>query len=396
MFDSLRGSETTMKKIAIVTTMWTSIRNWITPFLDEYYKSNIDITLICNMDSKYKDELVKNYPYVHIYSIPFPRGVKFFQSLKSYRTLKKYLKAQEFDLIQYSTPNASFYASLAAKKAKIPVRLYCQWGMVFMSMKGIKKRIFRFLEKCICKWSTNIQPDSRGNLNYCRLNNFYSEKKSELIWNGSAKGVNFSKYDIAKKNVFRSEIRKMYGIQTNDLVMGFVGRLGRDKGCHELIDAFRHLKSEFPNLKLLFIGPLEKQNTIDKSYLEYFLSNNDIIKTGRIEFVEKAVCAMDVFVLPSYREGFGMSVLEASSMEIPVIATRFPGPEDTIIDGKTGYLCDVKNVDQIVTFVKNILLNSNLASELGKNGRKFVRDNFEQSEFIQKTIDNRKKLLKLE
>ena len=101
-------------------------------------------------------------------------------------------------MVQYSTPNASVYGSIAAKRAGIPIRLYCQWGMVYVTSRGLKRTFYKFLEKTTCRLSTIVQPDSIGNLEFCRKEKLYDDKKSEVIWNGSAKGVDLSKYDAER------------------------------------------------------------------------------------------------------------------------------------------------------------------------------------------------------
>ena len=104
---------------------------------------------------------------------------------------------------------------------------------------------------------------------------------------------------------------------------------------------------------------------------------------------------MDVFVLPSYREGFGMSVIEASAMEVPVVVTEYPGPSSAMRDGVTGYAVPVKNDEQLCQRILQLLQDQSLCKQMGKNGRKFVEESFEQKTFIQKYIDNRMKLLNM-
>lgn len=383
-----------MKSICIVTTMWSSINNWIKPFLNEYNENDIKVTIVCNMDESYEAELKEQFPFVNTYPIAFPRGISVMGSVKSVLALKKFLKKNSFDLIQYSTPNASIYASLASKMAKVPVRLYCQWGMVYVTMHGIKRKIFKMLEKMVCRFSTNIQPDSVGNLEFCRKEGFYNEAKSEVIWCGSAKGLDLTAFDVTKKEAYSREIRQKYDIPADAPVVGFVGRLGREKGCHELFDAFKTLKKGFPAAKLLFVGPIEKEETMTPEMLEYFKTCDDIIKTDRVTNVERFISAMDVFVLPSYREGFGMSVVEAAAMEVPVIVTKYPGPSSAMIDGVNGYTVDVGNADSIVDKVSYLLNNPKKAAELGKNGRKYVEESYDQRVFKQKYMENRLKLLR--
>lgn len=384
-----------MKKICILTTVWSSINNWIKPFIDEYDKRGVDVTIVCNMDSNFENELKEQYPFIHTCSIDFPRGISLIGSIKSICKLVKLFSKEKFDMVQYSTPNASMYGAIASKFTKVPVRLYCQWGMVYVTMTGFKRFIFKNIEKIVCKFSTNVQPDSFGNLNFLREQGFYDDKKSCVIWNGSAKGLDLSAFDISKKEEYKAEIKKKYDIPNDVPVLGFVGRLGREKGCNELFKAFKVIKEEYPKARLLFVGPIEKEETIESELLNYFWNCDDIIKTDRVSNVEKYISAMDVFVLPSYREGFGMGVIEASAMEVPVIVTKYPGPSSAMVDGVTGYAVDVKNILQLIDKIKELLSNPEKSKQLGINGRKFVEENFDQKIFIEKYMENRMSLLGL-
>lgn len=382
-----------MKKICIVTTLWSSINNWIKPFLNEYHSNQIDVTVVCNMDEAYESQLKSTYPFIHTKSIPFPRGISLGGSVTSIVALCRFLMKEHFDLVQYSTPNASFYASLASKLCKVPVRLYCQWGMVYVAQTGLKRKIFKWMEKTICKNSTMIQPDSIGNLEFCRKEGFYDEKKSCVIWNGSAKGLDLTAYDISRKQEYEAEIKAQYGIKDAELVIGFVGRLGREKGCNELFAAFKNIKRDYENAKLLFVGPIEKEDTITSELLEYFKSCDDIIKTGRVSGVEKYMSAMDVFVLPSYREGFGMSVVEASAMGVPVVATKYPGPSGGMIDGVTGIAVDIKDTKGLEKAIRCLLSDKEKAIKMGEAGREYVVNSFDYEVFKMKYMENRLELL---
>lgn len=385
-----------MKRICIVTTMWSSINNWIKPFLNEYHARGIDVTIACNMDEDYARELKRQYPFVHTFPVPFPRGIHVGGSVKSIHTLYGYFKKQQFDMVQYSTPNASMYAAVAAKLAGVPVRLYCQWGMVYVTMTGFKRKVFRAIEKMVCRFSTMVQPDSEGNLNFCREQGLYDASKSCVIWNGSAKGLDLSAFDLSQKQNYAREIKEKYEIPSGTPVVGFVGRLGREKGCNELFRAFRRLQEAIPGVKLLFVGPIEKEDTIDPELLEYFWKCDDIIKTNRVTNVERYVSAMDVFVLPSYREGFGMSVVEASAMGVPVVVTAYPGPSGAMRDGVTGYAVPVKDEEQLYCRTLELLRDAPLREKMGAAGRKFAEEAFDQRIFIGKYMENRMKLLGLQ
>ncbi len=381
-----------MKRICIVTTVSSSIDNWIKPFLRDYHENGIDVTVVCNMTPEYRENLEREFDFVHTYPVDFPRGMSLMGSLKSIWKLQKFFRQQKFDMVQYSTPNASMYGAVAGKMAKIPVRLYCQWGMVYVTRKGFSYHLLKNIEKTVCRLSTCVQPDSTGNLDFCRANGLYDEKKSCVIWNGSAKGLDLTAYDITKKGEYAAAIRQEYGL-TDETVIGFVGRLGKEKGCNELFRAFQTLKEEFPDSKLLFVGPIEKEDTIEPELLKYFYECDDIIKTGRVKNVERYMSAMDVFVLPSYREGFGMSVVEASAMEVPVVVTRYPGPSSAMVENVTGVSVPVGDTEAIVAAVRKLLLDKELARQYGTNGRRHVEKSFDQKIFRQKYMENRLQLL---
>lgn len=381
-----------MKRICILTTVSSSIDNWIKPFLEEYRKSNIDVTIVCNMSKEYEAELKRQYGYIHTVSLPFPRGSALMGSLRSIFQLLRLFRKQKFDMIQYSTPNASMYASVAGWLAGIPVRLYCQWGMVYVTRKGLSRFFLEIIERMVCLLSTAVQPDSIGNLDFCRKHKLYSEKKSSVIWNGSAKGLDLCAYNIEQKPAYRKAIREQYGIADKP-VIGFVGRLGKEKGCNELFRAFQKLQQEIPGCTLLFVGPIEKEETIDPELLTYFRSCNDIIKTGRVSHVEQYMSAMDIFVLPSYREGFGMSVIEASAMELPVIVTQYPGPSSAMVDGVTGISVPVADEQALYQQCLRLLQDPQLSQKMGLAGRIYVREHYDQKIFKEKCMENRLSLI---
>ena len=143
------------------------------------------------------------------------------------------------------------------------------------------------------------------------------------------------------------------------------------------------------------MGPIEKEDTIKPNLLEYFWSCEDIIKTDRVTNVEKYISAMDIFVLPTYREGFGMSVIEASAMAVPVVVTKYPGPSSAMEEGVTGISVDIKNTAQIILAVSSLLEHEEQRIVMGQAGRSFVEHNFEQKEFIKRYMENRMSLLGL-
>lgn len=379
-----------MKKICFVTTISSTLKAFVLKTA-EYIHENTDwdISFICDYDEEFEKSLPD---YIHYIPVKMERGISL-AGVKAMLEMKNIFAREKFDLIQYSTPNASLYASLAGKLAKVPVRLYCQWGMVFISFSGIKRKIFRLIEKNVCSLSTHIQPDSKSNLVFSHNEGLYPENKGSVIWNGSACGVNLEKFDASAKEEYRNEIRAKYELSSDAFVFGFVGRITRDKGVNELFEAFKQVAVENENAYLMMVGSTEMDETVQNELYEWAQNCEKVIFTGFTTEVEKHLAAMDTYILPSYREGFGMGVVEAEAMGVPVIVTDIPGPIDAIIEGVTGETIPVKNTTALKDAMNRFLNNQENIKNYGKAAMKHVTENFEQKQFFEKVLSDRKKLL---
>lgn len=378
-----------MIKICFCTTVSSTLDSFIIRFV-KYLHENTDweISLMCSGDDNFQRRLPE---YVRFFPIDMKRGISL-NGFSAIRQMKRIFKREKFDLVQYSTPNASLYASIAAKKAKIPVRLYCQWGMVFVAFSGLKRKIFKLEEKFVCSNSTWIEPDSNSNLVFARKEGLYGSNKSSVVWNGSACGIDLEKFNIKSRDEFREKIRKQYGIASDATVFIFVGRITRDKGINELLNAYFKL-SETKQSYMFLLGRNESSD-VDEVLYKKSLSFDKIIYTGNVTNVEEYLAASDCFVMPSYREGFGMGVIEAEAMGLPVIVTDIPGPTDGMIDEETGLIVSKKDEEALYHAMNRIYDNPELGRQFGKKGLKFVEDNFEQSLFMKKLLNDRKRLTK--
>ncbi len=246
----------------------------------------------------------------------------------------------------------------------------------------------------VCVLSTDIQPDSKGNLDLCRSLKFYNEKKSRVVWNGSANGISLSKFSIEQKEEYSKYIREKYSISDDTFVVGYVGRVGKEKGFEELMQMFDILTKKYSDIVLLYVGPNEKPETVSKQWLEFFDSCDKIIYTGGwVDDTEKYYAAMDVFVFPTYHEGFGSVTIEAEAMGVPVVVTDVPGPQDAMIDGVTGYKVSPRDAEQLAEKVSLFIDDKTLCENMGKEARKFVVENFDDRILLTKMIENRNQLL---
>ena len=258
--------------------------------------------------------------------------------------LYKVFKKEQFDIIQYATSNAALYACIAGWMARIPVRIYCQWGISYTDYHGMYLWFYKLMEKATCIFSTSVQPDSPSNLKFSIEEGLYEASKGHVLLNGSATGVDLTKYDYSMKKEWSKDIRNMYSIPQNSFVFGFVGRLVPEKGINELLEAFLSMNEE--NAYLLLVGPVE-ENRLDSGLLAKAKVQSCIIFVGSVPNAAKYHAAFDFLVLPSYREGFGMTVVEAAALATPSIISRINGPTDFVEDECNGLICEVKSVESL-------------------------------------------------
>ena len=375
-----------MKKICFVTTVSITLKAFVLNTAEYLHQhTDWDITFVCNEDAEFRAELPD---YIRFHAIPMERGMSL-GGIKAMLEMSRFFKQEHFDLVQYSTPNASLYASLASKIAGIPVRLYCQWGLAYVGFQGLKRSIFKQEEKLVCALSTHIEPDSPSNLIFAHKEGLYPENKGSVIWNGSAAGVNTEKFGISKKEQYRLMIREKYQIPSDAFVFIFVGRITRDKGVNELFQAF----SKIDNAWMLMVGWNEVDQSVDQELYQQMQNNERVVFTGYTNEVEKYLAASDCYVLPSYREGFGMGVIEAEAMGLPVIVSNIPGPTDAMIDKKTGIVVNKADADDLYLTMKNMLEDKDNSQKMGEEGHRFVVGAFEQQKLFEAILEDRKKIL---
>lgn len=378
------------KKICFIVTVPITVKSFLlgfTKYLIE--KENYDVTFICNFDESLNKMCCNEH--LHFIPVTMKRGLGL-DGISVIRRLTRIFKEQKFDIVQYSTPNASLYASIAASLAKAPCRLYCQWGVRYMGFSGAIRCVFKCIEKLICLKSTVIEVESFSLYDFGMKESLYPKGKASVIWNGSACGVNMAKFDYTKRQEFRSKIRTRLGIAAEDVVFGYAGRITRDKGINELVEAFVGANGN-EKAKLLLIGDFDNSGTIRPDIMNTIENSENIKHIGWVKDVEQYYAAMDVFCSLSYREGFGLVVIEAGAMATAGIVSNVPGQVDTIIDGKTGLLVDVKSVGSIRKAMETFILNPSLTTKMGVNARVYVADNYDDAVLFAKLAEHRNQII---
>ena len=181
----------------------------------------------------------------------------------------------------------------------------------------------------------------------------------------------------------------------SDFVFGFAGRISVDKGCNELIAAFRTVSQDVPSAKLLIVGPFEDNCGLQEELLSFAKASEQIIFTGRVAKGDmcKFYAAMDVLVHPTYREGFGMVIQEAGALAVPVITTKIPGASEVMEDGVSCMLVEPKNVEELAVLMTRAYSSQDVLRTMGNNAYLRTSDLFRRSVMLEHQILAYKKMI---
>lgn len=317
------------KRICYVVTIGRTIDAFFRDQLIFLAANGFDVSVICHDDCDLKHTLPNEIRFM---DVPIPRGVNLFGSLSALRELKRIFKKERFDLVQYSTPNAAFLASIAAKAARIPIRNYHLMGYRFEGESGVKRKLVKLFDQIACRNSTHVECVCNATMEKGVAMGLFPKEKAIVVGAGSTGGVNTEKFDLSKKPQWRSEIRKQFGYAEDTVVYGFVGRIAVDKGIRELLGAWEAV-SAHEKTALLLVGPVE-----DDALQAAAEALPRVKLAGKVLDPERYFAALDVLLLPSYREGFGNVLIEAETMGVACIASDIDGPRDAMRSGETGLL----------------------------------------------------------
>ena len=361
------------------------------PTLSYVAERGYDSYLICQPCDNFSNDAIAPITYI---PVEMGRGaVSPIEVIKCTYRLYKIFKQQRFDIVQYASSNAGLYASIAAWMAHVPVRIFCQWGIPYTDYTGMKLKFFKFMEYFTCLLSTSVQPDSHLNREWAIKEGLFKPKKGVVLGKGSAQGVSLKRFDIQKKTIWREEIRKQYQIPENVKVFCFVGRIVPQKGVNELMEAF--IRIDRNDTYLFILGAPDEINSLDQELLKKIKKKKNVVFTGAVSDPERYVAASDYLVLPSYREGFPNTILEAGALGIPSIVTRINGMIDLIVEGKTGFVCEIKSADTLYCAMTKALTQTNEEYKtMSYNVYTTVKNDFD-AEYIKECFyNNRQELIK--
>lgn len=306
--------------------------------------------------------------------IHIERGISIIQDIKAVWNTYWYFRKMKFDAVHSVTPKAGLVSALAAYLAGVKHRTHIFTGQVWATRKGIMRWILKSMDKVIASFNNHMLVDGSSQRNFLVKEHVLREGQAEVFHKGSISGVNSERFipNIETRN----QIRKEIGIGNDRLTYIFLGRLNHDKGIGELYEAFNKLAGEEKNVFLLLVGD-DEENYISKLPLYHNIKDGiNFCFYGSTHEPEKVLNAGDVFVLPTYREGFGTSVLEAACIGLPCICSDAYGVQDAFIENETGLKCRVGDSDSLYQCMRTMYDNPSLVKEMGIKSRQRALKDF--------------------
>ena len=322
-------------------------------------------------------DVVEQREGVRCIRIKMERHISPLKDLVSLFRIVRIFQKEKPDIVHSMTPKAGLLCMIAGWITKVPVRIHTFTGLVFPSATGLKRQILMATDRLTCSCATHVIPEGEGVKNDM-LNNHITRKPLRVLGYGNVRGVDMTYYDRTPE-VMRL-VKKLRDETLTTFV--FVGRIGRDKGIEELCKAFDKLSKEHGSTRLWIIGPDESDvDPIPESARTIIRDNAHIQTLGmlRDEQLLAHYAAADCFVLPSYREGFPNTVLEAGAMGVPSIVTDINGSREIIIEGENGTIVPPHDTDALYEAIKRMTDNPEDRKRMAGNARRLVAERFEQS-----------------
>lgn len=324
-------------------------------------------------------EIVRERERVKTIGVKMERHISLIKDLRALFSLIRIFHRERPYIVHSMTPKAGLLSMLAAWICRVPIRMHTYTGLVFPTATGYTQKILICMDRLLCFCANYINPEGQGVANDLQKYHI-THKPLHIIGNGNVRGVDLKYWDPSRYNHNSGDgvvTRASLGIGADDFVFVFVGRLVGDKGINELVTAFKRLNK--PQTKLLLVGPYENMlDPLQTDTQKEIEDNENIITTGSQRDVRPYYALSDLFVFPSYREGFPNTVLEAGAMGLPSIVTNINGSNEIIREGTNGVIIPTRNVEILLEKMQTLCSNSELLRNMASNSREMIASRFEQ------------------
>ena len=366
------------KKIIRAVTVAQSI-GFFVEMIPTLNQKEIEVVALSSPGKELDDLREKGVPTI---VVPMERHISIFKDMKALMALVKVFRREKPDMVHSMTPKAGLLCMLAAKMAHVPVRVHTFTGLVWSTAKGLKRRILMLTDWLTCACATHVIPEGEGVK--ADLQHHITRKPMKVLGYGNVKGVDMERFSLRPEIVDAAK-----GLRSRNLfTFLYVGRIVSDKGVNELVDAFGKLHALNPHCRLVLVGKMEENlDPLKPSTLKKILALKGIRAVGekRNDELIAWYAASDCFVLPSYREGFPNTVLEAGAMGLPSIVTDINGSREIVENGKNGIIIPPKDANALIEAMQQMLDNDSKRDSMATAARPMIASRFEKS-FVQQCL----------
>ena len=361
-------------KLIRTTTVPVSL-NYLLKGQLSFLNQHFEVVAVSGEDEHLK--AVVEREQVRVVPLTMQRAIRPFHDLVALWRLYWLFRTERPQIVHSITPKAGLLSMLAAKMAGVPVRMHTFTGLIFPSRSGFMQKLLIKMDQLLCWAATNIYPEGNG-VKLDLINYGITSKPLKVLANGNVNGIDLEFFSCTQiYSEQKEELRQELGLQPNDFVFIFVGRLVGDKGINELIEAF--FKLPIPNTKLLLVGPFESElDPLQPETLKVIETHPNIILVGFQSDVRPYFAVSDCLVFPSYREGFPNVVMQAGAMGLPSIVTNINGCNEIIVEGENGTIIPVKNVAALVDAMQKMIYDTSYYHHLRQNARPMIQSRYEQ------------------
>lgn len=382
-------------KIAHITSADMSLRYLLLPQLTYLRQIGYDVVTISAPGSDIPTIEASGFRHI---SIPMSRKpITPLTDLLTFWRLYKVFRREKFTIVHTHFHKSGIYGRWAAKLAGVPIIVHTNHGLIFHERTPF---LWRFLlvglEKIAGRCSDLVFSVNQEDIKTIVSERICPFEKTTLLGRGGI-GINLKRFDpnrFLAGDVARK--KKEFGIPSNVQIIGFVGRLVKEKGVLDLFNAARLVSEKVRNVRFLFVGPVDvaKDDAVSPKSADFYGIADRCIFTGARLDIPEMCAVMDVLVLPSYREGFGMVIAEASAMGKPVIATNIRGCREAVEDGRNGILVPVGDVQALANAIVDLLTDCEKARRIGEEGQRIALERFDERRVFEKVKSEYARLLR--
>lgn len=363
------------KKIFRVSTIPLSLSSLLIgqlKFLSAYY----DVTAVSSSGKEL--DIVVEREGVRTIAVSMERRISLLKDFLSLVRLILLFVKKRPDMIHSITPKAGLLSMVAGWITRVPVRMHTFTGLVFPTTKGKMQKLLIWMDRITCFCATDINPEGEG-VKRDLIKWHITKKPLRIIANGNVNGIDTAFFHVSQVLGLAEEIRRSLHITPGIFTFCFVGRIVRDKGINELIQAFARIYREHNDVRLLLVGPFETElNPVLPETFELISVHDAISFMGWQQDVRPYLAASDALVFPSYREGFPNVVMQAGAMDLPSIVTDINGCNEIIVDRENGVIIPPRDEDTLYCAMKYFVEHPEDVDRMAANARPMIQARYEQ------------------